>query len=121
MAMSCAPPSLCLHATLEDVPRPVLEARWRGATDPALFRRVPFVLPADDRRPEKLGVGELARQMRGKSVEEVVRDAVHGYLEHSSFGDVDDVVLTLARARIEGSGERSNRGRRGRVGCSGGS
>jgi hypothetical protein len=89
-----------LHATLEDVLRSVLEMRWPNATDPELFRRVSFVLPADARRPEKLGVGELARHLRGKAVDDVVRDAVHGHLEHSSFNNIADVVLALERAEI---------------------
>ncbi len=39
--------------------------------------RVPFVLP-DKRRPEKLSVGELAEHLRGKTVAEIVSDAVEG-------------------------------------------
>jgi hypothetical protein len=89
-----------LHATLEDVVRSVLETRWPNATDPELFERVSFVLPTDSRRLEKLGVGDLARHLRGKSVDEVVRDAVHGYLKHSSFNNVADIVLALKRAEI---------------------
>ena len=89
-----------LHATLEDVVRSVLSARWPAATDAELFRRVPFVLP-DERRPEKLSVGELAEHLRGKTVAEVVTDAVEGVLARASFNDIDDLVLALGRAGIE--------------------
>jgi hypothetical protein len=90
-----------LHAPLEDLVRSVLAARWPHATDPELFRRVPFVLPGDDRRPEKIGVGELAYHLRGKTVTEIVAAAVEGHLAYSSLGDIADLVLALRRAGIE--------------------
>lgn len=103
-----------LHATLEDVLRAVLESRWPSATDPELFRRVPFVLFGDDRRPEKLAVADLARHLRGRTIDSVVSEAVQGYLEHSSFNDVDDVVTVIitrdrSRSLRSASGEHASR------------
>ncbi|HWB78869.1 MAG TPA: hypothetical protein VG755_28100 [Nannocystaceae bacterium] len=88
-----------LHATLEDLVRSMLAARWLHATSPELFDRVRFVLPGD-RRPEKLGVGDLALHLRDKTAVEIVADAVEGHLAHSNIGNIDDLVLALRRAGI---------------------
>lgn len=89
-----------LHATLEDVVRSALAARWPTATDANLFLRVPFVL-AGERRPEKLSVGELAQHLRNKTVAEVVSDAVEAALARSSFNSIDELTLALRRAAID--------------------
>ena len=85
-----------LHACLEEMPRDVAARRLpRSAAE--TLRRIP--LPIGTARARRFTLGDLA-DYRGRSVDEVIAEAVGAYLKRSTFGNLAKVSLVLGQVGL---------------------
>jgi hypothetical protein len=91
---------ILLHAAFEDLLRSIEELRLPTTADDKFdgFRFVPPNGSYKDGK-EKLTLRDLAAY-RGKTVDEVFRRTIDGYLEHSNYNNIGEVKSALDRVRI---------------------
>jgi hypothetical protein len=86
-----------LHATLEDVLRNI--AYWKLPTAPAtVLNNIPLV--GSGPNPKKFQLGDL-EPYRGRTIDDVIREAVHFHLEHSTFNNTNDIACLLQNVGVD--------------------
>lgn len=86
-----------LHATMEDVLR-TLEQRALRQASPATLKR--FGIAYGGNQPDRLALHELAGEYVGASVEDVIRQATHTYLERRTYNNCGELAGTLHRIKL---------------------
>ncbi len=81
------------HAYLEDLLRTIASKLLPSQDEPAL-NEIPLAGLNNSGRAEKFFLGKLAHH-RGKSVDDVIRESVFGYLERSTFNNVQEIARLL--------------------------
>ena len=87
-----------LHATLEDFLR-YIGMNYLLTAGEAALDKIGLVGSSDVLRAEKFFLGKLAKH-RGKTVDQVIKESVAGYLDRTSFGDPVDISRLLEACGI---------------------
>lgn len=99
-----------LHATLEDLFRSIAEWRLLPSPPAGFLRDLPYPSSDGRNRATKFNLEQLSRY-RGQSVDDVIEDAVTGYLERSNYNNAEDLAVELRRCGIDASDVSSHAAR----------
>lgn len=81
-----------VHASLEDLLRTISAERLPGTTNKEILNQIPF--PGADERRTRFSIGDLS-DYRGRSVSDLISEAVGSYLNRVSYNTPDDIARCL--------------------------
>lgn len=96
-----------LHATLEDLLRSIGFWKWPDTNDAELLNKIPFTGSDPRRRAEKINLGYLIN-LRGKTVDDVIKQSIEEYLDRSSFNNTKEIASFLESIGVDTKAVKAN-------------